>query len=129
MTASQPSVADIALVGLGEVGSRFFDEMLALKDRGIHIVCVAELDDTPARRRAQAEGIPLKTLDEIVGLGHAVDVIFDLTGAPAVRKKLREQMQVTKNRHTIIAPETMARLLWAVISEDRLPDHHGDKGY
>ncbi|HSV30191.1 MAG TPA: homoserine dehydrogenase, partial [Candidatus Omnitrophota bacterium] len=110
------SVADIALVGLGEVGGRFFEEMLKLKERGIKIVCVAELDDTPGRRHALEMGIPLKTLEEIAGMGHAVDVVFDLTGSPSVRKWLREKMQETGNRHTIIAPETMARLLWAVVS-------------
>lgn len=123
------TVADIAVVGLGEVGGRFLEEMLRLEDRGIRIVCVAELDDTPGRRRALAQGIALKTLDEIVGMANAVDIIFDLTGAPAVRKGLREKMQQTGNRHTIIAPETLARMLWAVVSDEHLADLHGDTGY
>lgn len=123
------SVADIALVGLGEVGGRFLDEMLRLKDRGIRIVCVAELGDTPGRRAAEAAGIPIKPVEDMIAMGHAIDVIFDLTGVPAVRRELRTQMQATGNRHTIIAPETMARMLWAVVSEDALPDHHGDRGY
>ncbi|MDA8232681.1 MAG: hypothetical protein M0006_15210 [Magnetospirillum sp.] len=124
------SVADVALVGLGEVGGRFLDEMLRLKERGINVVCAAELSDTPGRRRAVAESIPLKTLDEIVAMGGSVDVVFDLTGSPSVRKMLREKMQATGNRHTIIAPETMARMLWAVVSEEHLGGgHHTDRGY
>ncbi|GAB6041106.1 homoserine dehydrogenase [Endothiovibrio diazotrophicus] len=123
------TVADIALVGLGEVGERFLEEMLRLKSRGINILCVAELEDTPGRQRAVEEGIEVKTLDEIVAMGGRVDVIFDLTGAPAVRKGLREQMQASGNRHTIIAPETMARMLWAVVSEEALGGHEGERGY
>lgn len=123
------SVADIAVVGLGEVGARFLDEMLRLKDRGIRIVCVSELSDTPGRRRAVEEGIPVKTVDEMLALNHAVDVIFDLTGTPSVRRMLREKMQETGNRHTIIAPETMARLLWAVVTDEMLVDAHNDRGY
>lgn len=123
------SVADIAVVGLGEVGGRYFEEMLRLKDRGIRIVCVAEMSDTPGLRRAVEEGIPVKTLDEIVALGHAVDVIFELTGAPSVRRSLREKMQETGNRHTIIAPETMARLLWAVVTDEVLAEGGHQKGY
>ena len=127
--ATTATVADIALVGLGEVGGRFLEEMLRLQDRGIRIVCAAEPEDTPGRRHAQAAGIPLTTVEEMVAMGHAVDVIFDMTGVPAVRRGLRERMQETGNRHTIVAPETMARLLWAVVSDERLPGGHGDRGY
>ncbi len=123
------TVADIALVGLGEVGGRFLDEMLKLKERGIRVVAVAEPSDTAGRRRAAADGIALRTMDEIVAMGHAIDVIFDLTGVPSVRRHLREKMQETGNRHTIVAPETMARMLWAVVSEDSLLGGHADRGY
>ena len=122
------SVADIALVGLGEVGGRFLAEMLKLRDRGINIVCAAEPNDTPGRRQAEVARIPLKSLEEIVAMGTSVDVIFDLTGVPGVRKTLREQMQLSNNRHTIVAPETMARLLWAVVSNEHLHGH-ADQGY
>lgn len=123
------TVADIALVGLGEVGGRFLEEMLRLRSRGINIVCAAELNDTAGRRRAAAERIPLKSLDEIVALGDGIDLVFDLTGSPAVRKGLREKMQASGNRHTIIAPEIMARMLWAVVSDQDLAGHHSGRGY
>jgi len=129
MTQSSVTVADIAIVGLGEIGGRFLDEMLRLRERGIRIVCAAQNSDTPGKQRAQAAGIPIKTTDEIVALGGAVDVIFDLTGNPEVRKDLRGKMQATGNRHTIIAPETMARMLWAVISDEQLGAGQGVRGY
>ena len=33
------TVADIAIIGLGEIGGRFLDEILRLSDRGIRVVC------------------------------------------------------------------------------------------
>lgn len=123
------SVADIAIVGLGEVGERFLEEMLRLKDRGIRVVCVAETDDTPGRQRAEAEGIPVRSLDDILAKGHAVDVIFDLTGSPSLRRTMREKMIETGNKHTIIAPETMARLLWAVVTDEVLAGDGHVRGY
>lgn len=123
------TVADIAIVGLGEVGARFLEEMLRLKDRGVRVVCVAETDDTPGRRRAEAEGIPVRGLDDILAKGHAVDVIFDLTGSPSLRRTMREKMIETGNKHTIIAPETMARLLWAVVTDEVLADGGHVRGY
>ncbi|MFA7430491.1 MAG: hypothetical protein WCZ23_10075 [Rhodospirillaceae bacterium] len=119
MTAVQAvTVADIAIVGLGEVGERFLEEMLRLKTRGIRIISVAEAEDTPGRRRAIEQGIPVQTVDDIATKNSKVDVIFDLTGDPSLRRSLREKMIETGNKHTIIAPETMARLLWAIVTDD-----------
>lgn len=123
------TVADIALVGLGDVGSRFLEEMLRLRSRGIRIVAVAELDDTPGRRRAVAEGIQCLPLDDILAKGHAIDVLFDMTGSPVLRRLMREKMVETGNRHTIIAPETMARLLWAVVTDEVLGEAGHQRGY
>ena len=128
--AKAVSVADIVIVGLGEVGGPFFEEILKLTERGIRIVGVCELSDTPGRRRARELGIPLMDLDQVATLGHAVDIVFDLTGNPAVRRGLREQMIATGNRHTVIAPEAVARILWVAVSEeDALIEGHADRGY
>lgn len=129
MTQNSVTVADIAIVGLGEVGGRFLDEILRLRDRGIRVVCAAQNSETTGKQRAIDAGIPLKTTDEMVALGNAIDVIFDLTGNPDVRKDLRAKMQASGNRHTIIAPETMARMLWAVISDVQFGKGHDDRGY
>jgi ketol-acid reductoisomerase len=129
MSQSSVTVADIAIVGLGEIGGPFLEEILRLRDRGIRVVCAAQNSDTAGKRRAQEAGIPLKTIDEMIAIGGAIDVIFDLTGNPEVRKEMRTKMQATGNRHTIIAPETMARMLWTVISDEQLGAGHTDRGY
>jgi predicted dinucleotide-utilizing enzyme len=111
----------IAIIGLGRIGSSFLEQMLQRRKRGLEVVCVSEPSDTPGRQRAIQAGIALKTLDEIVALGHGVDVIFDLTGRTEVRRELRDKLVTTKNRHTVIASESIVRVMWALVSEDALP--------
>ena len=50
-------------------------------------------------------------------MGDKVDIIFDLTGVPAVRQILREKMQKMENRHTVIVPEVIVRLIWSFLGE------------
>jgi predicted homoserine dehydrogenase-like protein len=86
--------------------------------------------DTPGKAQAIAAGIKIVTLDDIVALGDRIDVIFELTGLPSVRKELREKLTSANNRHTVIASETIVRVIWALISEDALPVIEGRKtGY
>lgn len=120
----------IAIIGLGRIGSAFLSQMLQKRSQGIELVCAAEAADTPGRKQATQAGIALKTLDEIVALGNSVDVIFELTGVPEVRRELRDKLVAAKNAHTVIASETIVRVIWALISQDALPVIQGRKtGY
>ena len=121
---------NIAIIGLGRIGSAFMGAMLQKADKGIHLACVAERMDTPARAKAAAADIRVASLDEIVDMGDAIDVIFDVTGLPEVRKELREKLSSSNNRHTVIASETIVRVIWSLISTDALPVIEGRKtGY
>lgn len=123
------SKQNIAIIGLGRIGSSFIGAMLQKKD-GINLVCVSERMDTPGKAQAKEAGIKIATLAEIVALGDAIDVIFDLTGIPDVRKELREKLQAANNKHTVIASETIVRLIWSLISDVALPVIEGRKtGY
>lgn len=119
------STQKIAIVGMGRIGSAFFKQMRARRQQGIELLCVAEVSDTPGRKQAVAEGVPLRTLDEIVALGSGVDVLFDLTGLPAVRRELREKMSAVGNRHTVIASESIVRVIWSLITDETLPEIEG----
>ncbi|HQT26636.1 MAG TPA: NAD(P)-binding domain-containing protein [Burkholderiales bacterium] len=120
---------NIAIIGLGRIGSAFLGAMMQ-KQQSINLVCVAERSDTPAKSQAIAAGIRVATLDEIVSMNDAVDIVFDLTGIPDVRKELREKLQGTNNRHTIVASESIARLIWSLISDSELPEIAGRRtGY
>lgn len=123
------SKQNIAIIGLGRIGSSFLGAMLQKKD-GINLVCVSERMDTPGKAQAKAANIKIATLAEIVAMGDAVDVIFDLTGIAEVRKELREALQAANNKHTVIASETIVRLIWSLISDVALPVIEGRKtGY
>lgn len=111
----------IAIIGLGRIGSAFLQQMLQKRSHGIEIVGAAEAADTPGRRQAANAGIMLKTLDEVVAMGSTIDVIFELTGRTEVRRELREKLVASKNPHTVIASESIVRIIWALISDAALP--------
>jgi predicted dinucleotide-utilizing enzyme len=124
------SQQNIAIIGLGRIGSAFLEIMQQKKQQGINLVCVSERMDTPAKAKAAAAGIKIATLDDVIAIGDAIDVIFDLTGIPDVRKELREKLMATNNKHTVIASETIVRLIWSLISDAELPVIEGRKtGY
>lgn len=111
----------IAIIGLGRIGSAFLSQMLLKRSQGIELVCAAEAADTLGRQLAAKSGIAIKSLDDIVALGNRLDVIFELTGLPEVRRELREKLVASKNAHTVIASESIVRVIWALISDDALP--------
>lgn len=123
-------VQNIAIIGLGRIGSAFLGEMLQKKGSGINLACAAEQADTPGKVQASAAGIRIVTLDDIVEMGDKIDVIFELTGLPAVRRELRDKLTSAGNQHTVIASESIVRVIWALISDKALPVIEGRKtGY
>ncbi len=121
--------AKIAIVGLGRIGSVVLEQLLGRQKQGIEIVCVSEKHDTPGRRKAESSGIPVLSLDEIIGQGDKVDMIFDMTGIAEVRKTLRELLFDSNNRHTVVVPENVAYLLWSVLSGQPVPGKDHRSGY
>jgi len=113
---------NVALVGLGRIGQQFASSLtshIAEDGKPIKIVAVAEQDpNSETARRFADEGMTVFTdAAEIAALGDKVDIIFDLTGVPAVRQALRDSLQETDNRHTVIVPEVFARLLWSFLED------------
>lgn len=115
----------IAIIGLGRIGSAFLGNLLARGARGVNVVAVAEASDTPGRQLAVNAGLKIATLDQIVALGSGVDILFDLTGLPEVRRELREKLMAQDNHHTVVASETIARLICALTATDDLPEIAG----
>jgi acetaldehyde dehydrogenase (acetylating) len=121
---------NIAIVGLGRVGTVFLQRMLARREEGVNIVRVAQLSKTDGLKMAEEAGLPTGTIDDIVAEGSGVDVIFDLTGSPDVRQQLREKLAAAGNRHTVIAPESIARLMWTLMETgEDLPEVHAAGGH
>lgn len=120
----------IAIVGLGRVGSAFLEELLSQSNDAVEIVAVVECADTDGRTLAESRGIRNLSIDELVGMGDGIDILFDLTDVSAVRQELREKLHASGNRHTIVATENIARMIWALISRGAdLPRVHSRTGY
>jgi len=120
----------IAIVGLGRVGSVFLEKLLGQSAKGIEIVAVAEKGDTAGTALAKANDIENLSLDQLMAKSDSIDILFDLTGAAVVRKELREKLMATGNRHTVIATESVASLIWMLIAEgETMPNVHGKTGY
>lgn len=113
----------VALLGLGEVGQEFAEHFLEIIQEGgkpVEIVAVAHDDlDSPIVLGFQQSGVHVyKNAVDVIEMGDAVDIIFDLTGNADTRQALRQGMQTSNNKHTVIAPEIMAKLLWMFFDGD-----------
>ncbi len=126
-------VVKVALLGLGDVGEKFaehFLEKIQEEHVKVEIVAVAHHDlESPIALGFIQNKVPtFKNSMDVVTLGAKVDIIFDLTGDPDLRKKLRVALQESHNSHTVIAPEVVAHLLWNFFGEGDLP-RSGQTGY
>ena len=113
---------NVALLGLGSVGETFaenFLEKIQEQHVNVEIVAVATRHtDSPVAMGFAHSKVPVfENAIDVVNLGEKIDIIFDLTGNPDLRKDLRARLQETNNRHTVIAPEVVAHLLWNFFGE------------
>ena len=126
-------VVKVALLGLGDVGETFaehFLEKIQEEHVKVEIVAAAHRNlESPVALGFIQNGVPVfENALDVVSMGAKVDIIFDLTGDPDLRKKLRASMQESHNQHTVIAPEVVAHLLWNFFGEGELP-HSDQTGY
>lgn len=113
----------VALLGLGEIGQEFAENFLEIIQEGgkpVEIVAVSHDDlGSPIALGFQQSGVHVyKKAVDVIEMGEDVDVIFDLTGNMDTRQALRQGMQSSNNKHTVIAPEVMAKLLWMFFDSD-----------
>jgi predicted dinucleotide-utilizing enzyme len=106
----------IAIVGLGKVESAFLEELLGQSNQRVEIVAVVESGETTERVLAKARGIENLSIDELIGMGDDLDILFALSDVTAVRQELRDKLRASGNRLTIIATENIARMIWALIA-------------
>ncbi len=110
----------VAIAGLGKVGSVFLDALLSSESDSIKVVAVAEpREELESVKKAKEMGAGYfrDARNMLEALGDEIDILFDLTGNAIVRTELHEILSGQGNRHTIIAPERIAYLIWALITE------------
>lgn len=113
----------IALIGLGDVGQDFAEAFLEMIQEGakpIEIAAIAHRHlDSAVCLGFKQSGVPaFEDAAGIIEMGSKIDIIFDLTGSADTRNMLRKGLQESNNRHTVIAPEMIAKLLWMFFDDD-----------
>ncbi|MCE9633954.1 MAG: Gfo/Idh/MocA family oxidoreductase [Methylophilales bacterium] len=106
---------NIAIIGLGKAGTAFLGAILN-KKQNVNLVCIVEPNDTTGKAQAVEAGVKNCTIDEIAKMGKDLDIIFDLSGNPNVTKELRHKLNSAFNAHTVVAPDSITRLVWALIA-------------
>ncbi|WP_319780960.1 hypothetical protein [Maridesulfovibrio sp.] len=119
---------NIAIIGLGRVGTVFLEKALS-SDSVMTVKAVCELCDTPGRKLAEKKGIPVLELVEIVELGIDVDVIFDLTGDENVSRIIQQKLAESCNSYSQVAPARLARLVWSLFAGDEYLPNIGKSKY
>lgn len=123
----------VLLIGLGRVGSRFYEKFRELGEERVRLVGVCELDTRhPLLQRAREGGVRVyENYEEALATSdHAVDIVLDTTNIPEVKTRLRHLLEETGNRHTVLLPLVASYLLWHMASPgEDLPENHADPGY
>jgi 3-hydroxyisobutyrate dehydrogenase-like beta-hydroxyacid dehydrogenase len=119
----------VGVVGAGETGTPLLRQLLAADF--VDVVGVADLDqEAPGMKLARAHARPTTDdFEDIAALGEGVDILIDTTGVAFVRDRLRERMQATGNRHTIIMHERIAVLMMSLSQGHLVATKHGVVDY
>ncbi|MHB1606551.1 MAG: hypothetical protein ACYC9S_08535 [Leptospirales bacterium] len=123
----------IVLIGLGRVGTRFYEKFRALGESRVKMLAVCEIDPHHAfLSRISQDRISVfqNYKDAINHWGSAIDIILDTTNVPSVKNDLRHILQESGNHHTVLLPLVASYLLWhmAAPGEELVQDHE-NPGY
>ncbi len=111
---------NVAIAGLGRVGSQFLDALLSARSENVRVIAVAEpREDLQSVKLAKEKGIAYfrDARSMLESLEDSIDVLFELTGDAVLRSDLHEILVKTGNKKTVIVPEPVAYLIWSLITE------------
>lgn len=111
---------NVAIAGLGRVGSQFLDALLSVRSDNVRVIAVAEpREDLQSVKLAKEKGIAYfrDARSMLESLEDSIDVLFELTGDAIVKSDLHEILVKTGNKKTVIVPEPVAYLIWSLITE------------
>lgn len=116
---TEPREVNVAIVGLGRVGTIMLKKFLEREAKGIKVIAAVEkVVVTEGVRLAREKGIPVYNDPlEIVKYGTKIDLIFELTGVSRIRQELDDNLARSGNRVTIIVPDTIAHFVWNLVAE------------
>jgi acetaldehyde dehydrogenase (acetylating) len=119
----------VAVIGAGETGTPLLRQLLDAPF--VQLLGVADLDpNAPGMTLARERGIATTTdFMELTRLGADLDILIDVTGVPAVREALRQEMQGSGNHHTLIVHEMVVQLMLSLLVGKRVRLKHGAQDY
>ncbi len=112
----------VAIAGLGRVGSVFLDALLSTNTGSVKVIAVAEPKeelDSVKKAKDRNIGYFRDARSMLEAFGDEIDVLFDLTGDAVLRTELHEILSKQGNKNTVIVPEKIAYLIWALITEGK----------
>jgi hypothetical protein len=121
----------VAFVGGGRTAMPLLEDFL--ERPFIKIVGVADVDpDSPGAVLAREHGI-FSTSDALIFAtkGDEIDVLFEVSGDPSIKRRLKDAFVSEGNRHTIIVQDLVARMMLSMSedSETLMETYHpGDVG-
>jgi acetaldehyde dehydrogenase (acetylating) len=119
----------VAVIGAGETGTPLLRQLLDAPF--VQLLGVADLDpNAPGMTLARERGVATTTdFMELTRLGADLDILIDVTGVPAVREALRQEMQGSGNHHTLIVHEMVVQLMLSLLVGNRVRLKHGAQDY
>lgn len=112
---------NIAIVGLGRIGTFFLKQVLAKFNLGLSILCAVELSDTEGKAYARENGVVIVDVDTLISFGDDVDLIFNLTGLESVQNELREKLIASGNEKTEVISDKALQVIWTMITDEAMP--------
>ncbi len=101
----------IGIVGAGRTGTPLIEQFL--KHKYLTVKCIVDMNfSAPGMKLAKKKGILASNdVSDLVKMGENIDLIFDVSGDPNLRRQLIDAYQRSSNKHTLIIHETIARLI------------------
>jgi len=119
---------NVALIGAGRSGTPLLKEMI--KYSYINIVGVADLNEAAeGMSMAEDNGLFATTNPvDLISKGEEIDILVEVSGDPSLKKVIKDYMQNTNNKKTIIMHDLVARLFISMTTrQDKLiPSLHPD---
>jgi acetaldehyde dehydrogenase (acetylating) len=121
----------IAVAGGGRMGTPLIEEFL--KRPYAELVGVADVDPESAGARLAKDNGVAFTTDALAfaSMDGEIDLLFEVSGDPTLKRRLKDAFVYADNRHTIIVHDLVARLVMTVVAgSDELvaPLHLDDVG-
>ena len=119
---------NIALIGAGRTGTPLLKEMI--KYSYINIVGVSDLNASAEGMQIAADKGIFATTNpvDLISKGDEIDILVEVSGDMTLKKVIKDYLQTTNNKKTIIMHDMIARLFISMTTQQSalIPSLHPD---